>query len=270
MKINSRRRFIKSTILAISSILAIDMFWFERYIIDWNYFDVSKPNTEAKIKVVQLSDLHIQSIKSFHKSIASKINEMKPDLVCFTGDALDDNNNLSVLNLFLELLDPSIKKYAILGNWEYWGNVNISELNKIYKSHNCELLINKTSNFTKNKRTINVIGIDDFVGGKANLQASTSSLNTKNDALILNHCPQYFETIQTKENTLNANLVLSGHTHGGQITFLGIVPFKPQGSGQFLKGLYGDKLKMYVSKGIGTSILPIRFGSRSEVAVFDI
>jgi predicted MPP superfamily phosphohydrolase len=270
MKINSRRRFIKRGILAITSLLAIDMFWFERYIIDWNYFDLSKPNSESKIKVVQLSDLHIQRIKRFHKSIVLKINETKPDLVCFTGDALDDNNNLEVLNSFLSLIDPSIKKYAILGNWEYWGNINIVELNKIYKSHNCELLINETSAFTKNNRTINVIGIDDFVGGNANLEVSISSLNTENEALILNHCPQYFETIQFKEQELNANLVLSGHTHGGQITFLGIVPFKPQGSGQFLKGFYGDKLKMYVSKGIGTSIFPIRFGSRAEVVVFDI
>ena len=270
MKINSRRKFIKRVILAITSLAVIDMFWFERYIIDWNYFDISNEDKDSKIKVVQLSDLHIQSIKRFHKSITSKINEMKPDLVCFTGDALDDNNNLEVLNLFLELLNPSIKKYAILGNWEYWGNVNIKQLNKIYKLHNYELLINENTTFTKNNRTINVIGIDDFVGGKASIEQSIIGINSNNKALVLNHCPQYFDTIKAKQKPVNANLVLSGHTHGGQITFLGIVPFKPQGSGHFLKGFYGKKLKMYVSKGIGTSILPIRFGSRAEVAVFDI
>ena len=60
--------------------------------------------------------------------------------------------------------------------------------------------------------------------------------------------------------------MLSGHTHGGQITFLGIVPFKPQGSGRYLKGWYKDSdPKMYISKGIGTSVLPIRLGARAEM-----
>ena len=66
-------------------------------------------------------------------------------------------------------------------------------------------------------------------------------------------------------------MVLSGHTHGGQITFLGIAPFKPQGSGKYLKGWYKKSgPKMYISKGIGTSILPIRFGARAEMVQIDI
>jgi predicted MPP superfamily phosphohydrolase len=62
---------------------------------------------------------------------------------------------------------------------------------------------------------------------------------------------------------------LSGHTHGGQITFFGIVLFTPKGSGQFVSGWYDDEFpKMYVSKGIGTSIVPIRFGARVEISLF--
>ena len=55
------------------------------------------------------------------------------------------------------------------------------------------------------------------------------------------------------------------------ITFLGIVPFKPQGSGKYLKGWYKEsEPKMYISKGIGTSILPIRFGARAEMVEMEI
>ena len=65
--------------------------------------------------------------------------------------------------------------------------------------------------------------------------------------------------------------MLSGHTHGGQVKFLGFAPFTPQGSGRYLNGLYDDyEPKLYVSKGVGTSILPIRFGARAEIAIFDI
>jgi len=268
MKKLNRRKFLKRISFAVISLLVIDMFWFEKYMIEWNYFDLSTSKT--KIKVVQLSDLHLQSVKSFHKNIAEKINKMQPEVICITGDAIDDNTKIKDLNLFLKLIDNSIKKYAILGNWEYWGNINLSSLNSVYKTNNCKLLVNETVLFTKENRTINIVGLDDFVGGQANIKKSISNLDIKNESLILNHCPQYFSEILKVENQLNSKLVLSGHTHGGQITFLGIVPFKPQGSGKYLKSFYGNKLKMYVSKGIGTSILPIRFGSRAEVAVFDI
>ena len=63
----------------------------------------------------------------------------------------------------------------------------------------------------------------------------------------------------------------SWHTHGGQITFLGFVPFKPRGSGKYLKGWYKEsEPKMYISKGVGTSILPIRFGARAEIVEMEL
>lgn len=268
MKKQSRRTFLKRISFAIVSLLAIDAFLFERYIIDWNYFDLSE--NDDKIKIVQLSDLHLQTVKSFHKSIATKINEMQPDLVCITGDAIDENNNLEHLEAFLKLIDISIKKYAILGNWEYWGNIDLNQLKAIYETYNATLLVNENSLFTTKNRTLYIIGVDDYVGGTAHFETATKGISTTNESLILNHCPQYFEHILSLKNKVKAKLVLSGHTHGGQIAFFGYVPFKPQGSGKYLKGFYGNKLKMYVSKGIGTSILPIRFGSRAEVAVFDI
>ncbi|MCK5440315.1 MAG: hypothetical protein KAJ23_00350 [Maribacter sp.] len=62
-----------------------------------------------------------------------------------------------------------------------------------------------------------------------------------------------------------------GHTHGGQITFLGKEFFKPKGSGNYLRGWYRiNNLRMYVSKGIGTSGPPFRLGSRAEATVFYI
>jgi uncharacterized protein len=66
-------------------------------------------------------------------------------------------------------------------------------------------------------------------------------------------------------------LILSGHTHGGQINFFGLAPFVPAGSGRYLRGLYCDfKPFMYVCKGVGTSILPFRFGARAEIAILRI
>jgi hypothetical protein len=266
----TRRKFIKRGILASIGLVLLDSLWFEKYVIDWNYFDISKSEKD-KIKIIQISDLHFDQLKYFHKSIAKKINSIKPDLIFITGDSVDKTEKIKSLNLFLELIDSSIKKYAITGNWEYWGNVDLTELKSIYSKNNCELLINENRTISIKNRKISIIGIDDFVGGKANFTKAIKNLKKTETNIVLSHCPQHRDIIARQKENLKIDLVLSGHTHGGQITFFGIAPFKPRGSGKYLKGWYKEsEPKMYISKGIGTSILPIRFGARAEMVEIDI
>jgi predicted MPP superfamily phosphohydrolase len=175
------------------------------------------------------------------------------------------------LNEFLELIDNSIKKYAITGNWEYWGNVNLTELKNMYSKNNCELLINENRLISIKNRDISIIGIDDLVGGNADFRKAVENLKETDTTIVLSHCPEHRDIITKQKGNLNIDLVLSGHTHGGQIAFLRIAPFKPQGSGKYLKGCYKEsEPKMYISKGIGTSILPIRFGARAEIVEMEI
>ena len=260
----SRRKFIKRGVLASIGLLLIDCLWFEKYVIDWNHYDISKQKN--KLKIIQISDLHIGSIRYFHKSIASKINKLKPDLIFITGDSVDENSNLNNLDVFLNLIEKNIPKYAITGNWEYWGNIDLKELNNIYTKHNCELLINENRVIKINDRNLSIIGIDDFVGGHADFQKATKTLKPQETNIVLSHCPEHRDLIKKDLNNLKIDLILSGHTHGGQVNLLGFVPFKPKGSGKYLKGWY-DKSnpKMYVSKGIGTSVIPIRLGARAEM-----
>lgn len=266
----TRRKWIKRSLLASLSFIFIDALWFEKYIIDWNYFDISEKK-EGKIKVVQISDLHFDKLRSFHKSIAEKINKIKPDLIFITGDSVDKTEKIQPLNTFLKLIDLSIRKYAITGNWEYWGNVDITALNKMYLENNCELLINENRTISVKNRKVSIIGIDDFVGGQADFIKAINNLKETETTIVLSHCPQYRDIIEQQKGGVEIDVVLSGHTHGGQITFLGMAPIKPQGSGRYLKGWYKEsEPKMYVSKGIGTSIFPIRFGARAEMVEIEI
>ncbi len=266
----TRRKFIKRGILASIGLVLLDSLWFEKYVIDWNYFDISKSEND-KIKIIQISDLHFDQLKYFHKSIAKKINSIKPDLIFITGDSVDSTEKIKPLDEFLELIDNSIKKYAITGNWEYWGNVNLNELKSIYSKNNCELLINENRTISIKNREISIIGIDDFVGGNADFGKAVENLKKTETNIVLSHCPEHRDIITKQKGNLNIDLVLSGHTHGGQINLFGFVPFKPQGSGKYLKGWYKEsEPKMYISKGIGTSILPIRFGARAEMVEIEI
>jgi len=266
----TRRSFIKKTILSLVGVVLLDALWFEKYVIDWNYFDISTSENN-KLKIIQISDLHFDELRYFHKSIAKKINKIQPDIVCITGDSVDKTEKIDALNEFLTLIDSSIQKYAITGNWEYWGNVDIPKLNKIFSNNNCELLINENRTVSIRGREVSIIGIDDYIGGDADFKKAVEGLKETTTNIVLSHCPEHRDIIARQKGDLHIDLVLSGHTHGGQITLLGYAPFKPQGSGRYLKGWYNEAgPKMYISKGIGTSILPIRFAARAEMVEIDI
>ena len=167
MKYLTRRKFIKRGILAAIGLVLLDSFWFEKYVIDWNCFDISK-DKKSKIKIIQISDLHFHKLKYFHKSIAKKINSIKPDLIFITGDSVDKTERINSLNEFLELIDISIQKYAITGNWEYWGNVNLKELNSVYEKNNCELGANSASIFISKGNVNKEIKIKAFTEERKN------------------------------------------------------------------------------------------------------
>jgi predicted MPP superfamily phosphohydrolase len=180
---------------------------------------------------------------------------------------------LPVRDEFLKLLSFDIKKVAILGNWEYWGGINMTELKSLYEKNNCDLLINQAKQYNFNGKSVLITGIDDFVAGDANVVAALKDFKSSDCHIVLNHCPQYAEAISNElTDQKKANAILSGHTHGGQVNLFGFIPFLPQGSGKYIKGWYTvGTTAMYLSKGIGTSLLPVRFGSRlkSPYFIFD-
>lgn len=267
----SRRKFITSGLVVFAGAVATDAFWLEKHFIEKEEFFVgtATPQT-ANLRVIQVSDLHMQSVTNTLKQLAKYLNQQKPDLILFTGDSIDKASNISVLDSFLKEIDNSIQKVAILGNWEYWGNVDLTALRKVYNNHNCELLVNNTKQFAFRNRTISITGVDDLVGGNAHIETALREFKKSDHHIVLNHCPEYYDTIADYNRT-KIDLVLSGHTHGGQLNILGFTPFLPRGSGRYVKGWYKEKTPyLYVSKGIGTSIFPARFGARAEVAIFNL
>lgn len=271
-----RRSFIQRLFLGLTGIIGLttlDAFWFETYVIDWKEYDISQANPNP-ITVIQLADIHLKEINGTLEGIAEKVNLLKPDILLFTGDTVAKKRYLIHLDPLLGLFDDSLLKIAILGNKEYSSNLSLSDFKNVFKKHNGRVLVNENFVFTKNDRKLNIIGIDDLIGGNADYSESLKTIkNRKLSTLILNHCPAYkihIDALNQKEK-LNINAIFSGHTHGGQITFFGKKIYTPAGSGNFLSGWYeNNESKMYVSKGIGTTIFPIRFFARAEVSIFQI
>lgn len=257
--------------------------FFETTSIEYTTHNINRETTtndNPVAKLVQLSDLHIRDIHWYYNNLADKVNSINPDFIFFTGDIIDNNRNMGLLDKFIGLLNRDITKVAILGNWERW-KVDINKLRKVYENHNCELLINQSKAFNVKGSILLITGLDDLFGGSPDFQKAVKNIAYENNHIMLAHCPQHRDFIIDDINLLNKSKhdnikklsvshVFSGHTHGGQVTFLGYAPFLPNGSGRYLKGWYADKKPyLYVSRGIGTSLLPIRFGSRAEVPVFN-
>ena len=250
--------------------MATDAFWLEKYFFETReYFLGEADSGNFDLKIMQLSDLHIREMGSTLRKVAESVNAHQPDLLLLSGDSIDDGKNLRLLGQFLASIDHSIPKFAIPGNWEYWGNADMEKLRAIYAAHNAELLINQSRQIRLKELSVSITGTDDFVAGNADIDQAISQFIPGDYHLLLNHCPAYSDTIAEvlRQRKIPYDLILSGHTHGGQITLAGWAPFKPNGSGKYLNGWYED-VKMYVSKGIGTSILPLRFMARAEITLF--
>jgi predicted MPP superfamily phosphohydrolase len=227
--------------------------------------------SKRPVRIVQISDLHLHSVGRLEKLVIEEIQALRPDVILLTGDVIDRSDSLPALATFLAAL-PETRKFAVLGNWEFWSEVDLKMLKRLYETQQgVRLLINETETLKIHDRTIRVIGLDDFTAGMPNDGMLTTLEMVSGPTVLVQHSPGYFSNIPAKPPTQKIDLCLSGHTHAGQITFFGTPIWKPKGSGEFTAGWYNTKLcALFVSRGIGTSILPARFGARPEIAVFDL
>jgi uncharacterized protein len=239
------------------------------------------------LRVVQLTDLHLDAIGDHEERVAAAVAAQRTDLIVFTGDSINDAAHLGILGEFLDMLEGHTRKFAVVGNRERSGGVDLRELERVYAKRGCELLINDVADLRVNGRRVLITGLDDLIGGTPDpARALVGSEPTPNH-LLLAHCPAQRDAIRWERVAPVATAgiaegpevdlapyrpqwMLAGHTHGGQIAPFGLAPFRPRGSGRYVSGWYRDAVPaLYVSRGIGTSVIHARHRAVPEVPVFD-
>jgi len=260
-----------SAVLVVIGILGLMSYsaWIEPYQIEIVRYDTRKTNESEPIRLVQVSDLHLSGFGKNELEIAQQINTLGADVIVLTGDAVDKPEALPWLQSFVKALG-STPVLHVPGNWEHWSGLSIESLN----STGAQLLLNEKWNLRKGKRKLQLIGLDDYTAGQPDLGLLYRNDEASSETtVVVQHSPAFFDqatVIQRMEST-RFDLCLSGHTHGGQVAIFGWAPIKPIGSGRFTAGFYDLSVcSLYVSRGLGTSVLPIRFGSKPELVVFDI
>lgn len=222
--------------------------------------------------IVFFSDTHFgkdYSEKNVER-IVKRINRSEPDLVIFGGDFLDnyardrEELDLEYIGAKLSKIEASYGKFAVWGNHDYGGGA-VRIYQELMTDGGFQVLENESCLIEE--LNMKVFGYDDYLLGRT--EESLYQIQSQYFNLIAAHEPVVANLI---ENT-GDNLLLTGHTHGGQV---GIPAIRekviPKGSGGYAKGLYtkeeiGTKssLQMFVSSGIGTTLYPIRFLNVPEI-----
>lgn len=233
-----------------------------------------KLQLKEPLRIVQFSDVHLgphYKVKDFQK-VVHKINDLMPDIIIFTGDLLDNPKTFNEEEGTTKLLSELKAKYgvyAVFGNHDHGSN-GTKLYTKIMKNAGVTLLKNNHKLITlPDGQQIAVIGIDDIVLSKPQLEEAFKGVPQKAYRLFVSHAPDVAE----KALKYQPDLQLSGHTHGGQVR-LPIVgaPFTPPYGEKYIKGLYSveGKMPLYVNVGIGTSQLPYRFLCPPTITVLSI
>jgi len=248
------------------------------------------PQSFRGLKIVQLSDIHSGSLdnKSQVEIGITKVLSLKPDLILFTGDLV--NNKADEMAPFMDVfnrLNAPLGVYSILGNHDYgdyveWGSMeekraNLERLKKVHGDMGWKLLMNEHVIFDRNGDKIALLGIENWsskarfpkYGKMEKAYAGTESVPFK---ILMSHDPSHWDA-EVRPRYSDVSLMLSGHTHGMQF---GVeLPWFKWSPVQYVyqqwAGLYEQAAqKLYVNRGFGFIGYPGRVGIMPEITLIEL
>ena len=237
--------------------------------------EVKSNKIKNDIRILQISDYHNKKFKNKNKIVLDEVKNLKPDIIVITGDLISRStkNCDNAYNFIKELIKINPNIYFVNGNHER-DNMNIpaDEFDLSLSKLGVRVLINQGLKVNINGDYINICGVDDIYSHRCDLSKALYGTQSNLFTLLLSHEPD----IVLKYSSIPCDLILSGHTHGGQIRLPLIGAIIAPGQGffpKYNKGLYklSNDTTLYVDSGLGTAkFFPIRFLNRSQMSLIKI
>ncbi|HEX8131212.1 MAG TPA: metallophosphoesterase [Pyrinomonadaceae bacterium] len=224
------------------------------------------PASFENFRIVQVSDVHHSSLVSLAevRRVAELAQGARGDMVVLTGDYTTSRRRyIEPCAEVLGTLQAPAGVWAVLGNHDHYTDGELTR--RALVRHGIGVLDNAHTEITRGTDALQLAGIDDWSWGYADWARAVGKLDRRRPVLLLSHEPQVFDLPEVA----GISLILSGHTHGGQVNlpFVG-APARFLDEFKYLRGRYERAgMQLYVSRGTGVVGLPIRFGSRPEIAV---
>jgi predicted MPP superfamily phosphohydrolase len=229
------------------------------------------------LRVAHVTDLHVGRVTPMEvqRQAVDLVNAGDPDLVVITGDFVCHSQlYLDALTELVETFDAPV--IAVLGNHDHWSGPD--EVRRALARGGVEVLDNAHTVITLRHQRVQVLGIDDAYTGHADIEKAAHGLRSDLPVLGLSHIAEEADGLWAE----GVPLVLSGHTHGGQVTLAGLHELmvgRVVGH-RYVHGLYGSRSNhdpapagaVYVGAGVGAAVVPLRLGERGkrEVTFFEL
>lgn len=217
-------------------------------------------------RIVQISDLHNAAFGKENKKLLETIRSCSPDIIIITGDLVDSNHtNVERAVAFVKEAVKIAPVYYVTGNHEYWLDpLENEQMMQGILAAGAYDLDDEAVRIEKGDSSFLLVGLDDQHLSDETLKNLLQE--QKNElSIVLAHEPQYLQNYANAE----ADLVLTGHAHGGQIRlpFVGGIVAPDQGFlPEYTSGQYNSAdTEMIVSRGLGNSIIPVRLFNYPEV-----
>ncbi len=229
--------------------------------------DPDVPPAFDGIKIAFLADIHHgpQFSRARVAHAVDRTNQLRPDIILLGGDYVFGDPSY-IVPCFKELarLQAPLGTLGVLGNHDHWQGAVLTSESMI--GAGIEWINNRAQWVVRSGQRIRIGGVGDLWEGSQDIAATVGDAKDEDLVMLVSHNPDYVETLSTAA----VDLVFSGHTHGGQVTFLGLwAPFVPSQYGQkYRSGVVNTpRTTTIVSNGIGTIPPPVRFFARPEIVL---
>ena len=235
------------------------------------------PSSLNNLQILILSDIHYNAFMDQERFqlVVDKINQANPDIIIFLGDLFDNPQDnypseevISTITAQLDSLQAPLGKFAVLGEHDLVTQETKDLVKNILYNSNFEVLENQSIRLYNNSSSyIQLVGIENEINGLPSIETAFSSVDPEHYTIVLCHTP---DTATNIPNT--ADLILSGHSHGGQIYIPLIGPFEAIAYAEIYNhGKYHlNNTLLDVVGGVGTTKVDARVFAQAEIVVYTL
>jgi predicted MPP superfamily phosphohydrolase len=275
MNLMSRRRFLKfAGYTGLFGLVASYPVFVERYIILTNIYRIPVPNLPEAFygfRIVELADLHYGLLVplALVRSVVGRANSIRRDVTVCAGDYVHEKRSRRQIEVVWPLiaeLNAPLGVFSVLGNHDHWADTDRSQY---WLTRTGQDLRHKATRIARNGSRLWLVGAGDLWEDHKKLDDLMQDIPESECRLVLAHNPDTADT----EFSCRVDLMISGHTHGGQVSipFVG-TPILPVRNKTYSSGLKTSLrgTKVFISKGIGWAVYPVRFNCLPEIAVLEL
>lgn len=236
------------------------------------------PQDIGQLRLAYLTDIHAGPFFSESRvdDLVSTVNRLNADIVLLGGDYANDSDGAIAFFKSLPRINSRYGVYGVLGNHDRTvPESNLPLLKAAMVSAGVTPLVNDVASVRIGASTIYLAGIDDVDNGWPDLSSVAAQVRQEDYVIFLAHSPEIIPEAHKAADVSGRHmwfdLGLFGHTHGGQIAFVGDLLNISHVEGRYQKGwLVENRTNLLISRGVGTSVLPIRLGNRPQLHLITV